>query len=117
MKSKVVFIFSLFITSLFSPSNLFSDTVYCCQTDTLKLAYMFEGSLYNDECDIQIGDVVVINSTDNIFVLVEPAVSTFDFIFWQELDPLCEFTLYEFENHITEIKNDGYFVGNNFEQT
>jgi len=49
-----------------------SDTIFCCQSDTLILAYYLNGSTYiNEGCDINYDDVLIISSSEPVYVYIE----------------------------------------------
>jgi len=108
MKNKILLI--LFF-SLFIGSKAYSDTIVCCDSDTLTLWYYYQGELHNDECDIKMDDTLYIGSANSVFVEIEVASSIPDFILKNKKNDLCEWETLVLENNIFEISNDGKFSG------
>jgi len=101
----------ILLVSLIFISNAYSDTIYCCNSDTLTLWYYYQGVLHNDECDIKMDDTLYIGLANSVFVEIEVASSIPDFILKNKKNDLCEWETLVLENNIFEITNDGKFSG------
>ncbi|MDB4303329.1 T9SS type A sorting domain-containing protein [Desulfosarcina sp.] len=115
MKARGIIQIGIIACLLLCRINAFSDTIYCCQTDTLKLAYTFEGILYNEGCDINVDDILIITSIEPVFVSIEPASSSFNFNLRHKQNSICEFETYFFVNNVIEINEDGRYIGIDFD--
>lgn len=106
MKNKTI----LFLVFSFIFSNAaISDTIVCCQSDTLKLAYEYDNMVYNDGCDIQINDVLIISPESDVYVQINPVDSSFNYWLSRYTPHHCPQIPCYFNNYITKISEDGIY--------
>jgi len=106
MKNKT----TLILVILFGFSNyIVGDTIVCCNTDTLTLAYEYDDILYYDSCDIQLNDILVISPDCDVYVQIFPVDTSFNFWLSKYKPHLCPPISCEFDNNITKVSGDGIY--------
>lgn len=108
MKNKTIL---LLLISLIFYSNTYSDTITCCESDTLTLWYYYQGVLHNDECDIKMDDTLFVGSAETVYVELEIASTIPNFIMQHKENDLCEFNTIDMGNNIFAITDGGKFSG------
>jgi len=100
----------IFIILLSAPCRSFADTIICCQSDTLKLAYYINGSTYiNEGCDINYNDVLIIGTSEPVFIYIELDQLYSNFLLFRREKVACATDTIEINDCIFSLDSDGVY--------